>query len=197
MALTAVPTPGPGSALSACSATPTSSPSHQGATVGPHPATALSHRAHESGDAEGSDSESEVPSSWRQRDRESRRVFRGVCGECGRNVFTDQVHPAGHLRRRVRRRPRPGRLGALRGPRLIFRATRPLSRLPSLALSLRPACPSLLRPSPLCSHSAAVPGISRRNLLPPRLLRPAGSHHLSVCPPAAPDATRYRGGRRG
>ena len=43
------------------------------------------------GDAADSESQEELPSSWRQRDRETRRVFRGVCGECGRNVFTDQV----------------------------------------------------------------------------------------------------------
>ena len=93
--------PGRGSSADAASASSLSSP-HQSATVGPLPATvtALSHRElHESG---GSDSETEVPSSWRQRDRESRRVFRGVCGECGHNVFTDQVRwraPAGPLQR--------------------------------------------------------------------------------------------------
>ena len=54
--------------------------------------TELSHRAsHEFGDAADSESQEELLSSWRQRDRETRRVFRGVCGECGRNVFTDQV----------------------------------------------------------------------------------------------------------
>ena len=62
----------------------------QGAAAG-H-VTELSHRAsHDFGDAADSESQEELLSSWRQRDRETRRVFRGVCGECGRNVFTDQV----------------------------------------------------------------------------------------------------------
>ena len=35
--------------------------------------------------------EQEQQNSWRKRDAESRRIFRGMCGECNGNVFTDQV----------------------------------------------------------------------------------------------------------